>query len=95
MEMTVPLRDSFMMDRLPVGARATGSAAVMLSGYALAFIGVRIGGALNEAGLRHVAYVATAILYLAGAIAFAHLFRDRTEARVTGASPINRRPLIR
>ncbi len=95
MEMTVPLRDSFMMDRLPVGARATGSAAVMLSGYALAFIGVRIGGALNEAGLRHVAYVATAILYLAGAIAFAHLFRDRTEAPVTGASPINRRPLIR
>jgi|GEM_PF-1077348 MFS family permease len=86
MEMTVPLRDNFMMDRLPVGARATGSSAVMLSGYALAFIGVRIGGALNEAGLRHVAYVATAFLYVGGAIAFARLFRDCTEAPPSGVT---------
>lgn len=75
MEMTVPLRDNFMMDRLPVDARATGSAAVMLSGYALAFVGVRIGGVLNEAGLRHIAYIATALLYLSGAMAFARVFR--------------------
>jgi hypothetical protein len=74
MEMTVPLRDNFMMDRLPTEARATGSGAVLLSGYALAFVGVRIGGDLNEAGLRHVAYLAAAVLYFGGAIAFARLF---------------------
>ena len=88
MEMTVPLRDNFMMDRLPTGARATGSAAVMLSGYALAFIGVRVGGALNEAGLRHVAYIVTAILYVGGAIAFARVFRGATEASRPGAPRI-------
>jgi MFS family permease len=88
MEMTVPLRDNFMMDRLPTGARATGSAAVMLSGYALAFIGVRVGGALNEAGLRHVAYIVTAILYVGGAIAFARLFRGPAEGSRTGAPRI-------
>ncbi len=81
MEMTVPLRDSFMMGRLPAGARATGSAAVMVSGYALAFVGVRAGGALNEAGLRHVAYLATAALYLLGAIAFARVFRPGRQSR--------------
>ena len=88
MEMTVPLRDNFMMDRLPAGARATGSAAVMLSGYALAFVGVRIGGALNEAGLRHVAYIVTATLYVGGAIAFARVFRTATEGPRPGAPRI-------
>jgi hypothetical protein len=82
MEMTVPLRDNLMMDRFPREARATGSAAVMLSGYALAFVGVRIGGALNEAGLRHVAYIVTAILYLGGAITFARVFRPGPRAEV-------------
>lgn len=60
----------------------------MLSGYALAFIGVRVGGALNEAGLRHVAYIVTAILYVGGAIAFARVFRGATEASRPGAPRI-------
>ena len=55
----------------------------MLSGYALAFVGVRIGGALNEAGLRHLAYIVTAILYVGGAIAFDSAGPSATQLKIS------------
>lgn len=78
MEMTVPLRDNFMMDRLPPGSRATVSAAVLLFGYAIAFFSVRVGGQMVQSGHRDYTYMIAGALYTISAVLFFRLFRDQS-----------------
>ncbi|NCV21071.1 MAG: MFS transporter, partial [Chloroflexi bacterium] len=78
MEMTVPLRDNFMMDRLPPGSRATVSAAVLLFGYAIAFFSVRVGGQMVQSGHRDYTYMIAGALYTISAVLFFRLFRDHS-----------------
>ncbi|MSQ43904.1 MAG: MFS transporter [Chloroflexi bacterium] len=78
MEMTVPLRDNFMMDRLPPGSRATVSAAVLLFGYAIAFFSVRVGGQMVQVGHRDYTYMISGALYTISAVLFFRLFRNQS-----------------
>ncbi len=84
MEMTVPLRDNFMMDCLPPGSRATVSAAVLLFGYAIAFLSVRVGGQMVQSGHRDYTYMIAGALYTISAMLFFRFFRDQSieKARV-------------
>ena len=81
MEMTVPLRDNFMMDRLPPGSRATVSAAVLLFGYAIAFFSVRVGGQMVQSGHRDYTYMIAGALYTISAVLFFRLFRDQSREK--------------
>ena len=81
MEMTVPLRDNFMMDRLPTGSRATFSAAVLLVGYSIAFFSVRVGGQMVQSGQRTDTYMIAGALYTISAVLFYSFFRDQSSQK--------------
>jgi MFS family permease len=80
MEMTVPVRDSFMMDVVPAGYRATANAALLLVGYVLAFVSTRAGGALLESGRYDLAFSLTAAFYTASALLYWRFFRAVPQA---------------
>ena len=50
MEMTVPVRDSFLMEVVPERVRATANAILTLSGQALAVLTIPLGARLLDAG---------------------------------------------
>lgn len=80
MEMTVPIRDSFMMDVVPDAARATANAMITLTGYAIAFASTRAGGRLLEAGHYGTACGITAVLYVVSAALYWRFFSATPQA---------------
>jgi MFS family permease len=82
MEMTVPVRDNFLMDVVPDAARATANATLLVVGYAIGAAGARIGGRLLAAEQFGTACIATGALYVVSAALYWWFFR-----RVPQASP--------
>jgi MFS family permease len=80
MEMTVPVRDNFMMSVVPTDARASVNAAVLLVGYVIAIPSRRLGGSLLEAQQDALVFVLTAGCYALSAVLYWLFFRARPEA---------------
>lgn len=80
MEMTVPIRDSFLMEVVPERVRATGNAALTLVGQALAVVTIPVGARLLEAGRYPLACAIAAVLYVISALLYWAFFRAKPEA---------------
>ncbi len=80
MEMTVPIRDSFLMEVVPERVRATGNAAITLVGQALAVVTLPLGARLLEGGRYSLACALAAALYVASALLYWAFFRAQPEA---------------
>ncbi|MDQ3701889.1 MAG: MFS transporter [Chloroflexota bacterium] len=80
MEMTVPIRDSFLMEVTPERVRATGNAALTLVGQALAVVTIPVGARLLEAGRYPLACAIAAALYVVSALLYWSFFRAKPEA---------------
>ncbi|HEX2035105.1 MAG TPA: MFS transporter [Chloroflexota bacterium] len=80
MEMTVPVRDGFMMDVVPERYRATANATLLLLGYGIAFFGIRLGGALIARGQFGLAFGIAAGFYVVSALLYWRFFGARPEA---------------
>ena len=82
MEMTVPVRDNFMMSIVPVDARASVNAAVLLAGYVIAIPSRRVGGALLEGRQDAAVFALTAGCYALSAVLYWLFFRSYNRAAV-------------
>lgn len=80
MEMTVPLRDNFLMEVMPASVRATAGALLMLAGYVAGAAGARLGGILAGRDAYPLAFSITAALYAASAVLYWWWFHRRPEA---------------
>jgi MFS family permease len=80
MEMTVPVRDSFLMEVVPERVRATANAAMTLMGQAVAVVTIPIGARLLDAGRYSFACAAAAGLYVVSALLYWFFFRAKPEA---------------
>jgi MFS family permease len=80
MEMTVPVRDSFLMEVVPERVRATANAALTLVGQAIAVVTIPIGARLLDAGRYPLACAAAAALYVMSALLYWLFFRAKPEA---------------
>ncbi|MGH2350232.1 MAG: MFS transporter, partial [Chloroflexota bacterium] len=80
MEMTVPLRDSFMMEVVPERVRATATATLSIAGQAIAFVVLPIGGLLLERNQYAVACAIAGGLYVAGALLYWRFFCGQPQA---------------
>lgn len=80
MEMTVPIRDSFLMEVVPERVRATGNAALTLVGQALAVVTIPVGARLLDAGRYPLACAIAAVLYVISALLYWAFFRAKPEA---------------
>jgi MFS family permease len=80
MEMTVPVRDSFLMEVVPERVRATANAAMTLMGQAVAVVTIPIGARLLEAGRYSFACAVAAGLYVVSALLYWFFFRAKPEA---------------
>ena len=69
MEMTVPVRDSFLMEVVPERVRATANAILTLSGQALAVLTIPVGARLLDAGRYPLACALAAAMYVVSAAA--------------------------
>jgi len=80
MDMTIPVRDAFVMNVVPARLRATVNAILLLVGQAIAFVVIPHGGALMQNGRLWLAYSLTALLYVASAILYWRFFATHPEA---------------
>jgi hypothetical protein len=80
MEMTVPIRDSFLMEVVPQRVRATANASLALVGQAIAFVTVPFGARLLGEGHYAYACAAAGALYVVSAALYWVFFRRRPEA---------------
>ena len=69
MEMTVPVRDSFLMEVVPERVRATANAIMTLAGQAIAVLTIPVGARLLDAGRYPLACALAAALYVVSAAA--------------------------
>lgn len=84
MDMTIPVRDAFVMNVVPARLRATVNALLLLAGQAIAFVVIPHGGALMQNGQLWLAYSLTALLYVASAILYWRFFAAHPEAAPGG-----------
>ncbi|HEX2324197.1 MAG TPA: MFS transporter [Chloroflexota bacterium] len=80
MEMTVPVRDSFLMEVVPERVRATANAILTLSGQALAVLTIPLGARLLDAGRYPMACALAAAMYVVSAALYWRFFHARPEA---------------
>jgi MFS family permease len=80
MEMTVPVRDSFLMEVVPERVRATANAALTLVGQAIAVVTIPLGARLLDAGRYPLACAVAAALYVVSALLYWLFFRAKPEA---------------
>jgi MFS family permease len=80
MEMTVPVRDSFLMEVVPERVRATANAILTLSGQALAVLTIPLGARLLDAGRYPLACALAAAMYVVSAALYWRFFHARPEA---------------
>jgi len=80
MEMTVPVRDSFLMEVVPERVRATANAAMTMVGQAIALVTIPIGARLLDAGRYPLACAVAAALYVVSAMLYWLFFRAKPQA---------------
>ena len=80
MEMTVPVRDSFLMEVVPERVRATANAIMTLSGQAIAVLTIPVGARLLDAGRYPLACALAAALYVVSAVLYWRFFHAKPEA---------------
>jgi hypothetical protein len=80
MEMTVPTRDNFLMDVLPQQARTAANAVLQLSGYAVAWVALRMGGHVFQTWGFGVSCAITGALYVLSAVLYWSFFRALPQA---------------
>jgi MFS family permease len=80
MEMTVPVRDSFLMEVVPERVRATANAAMTMVGQAIALVTIPVGARLLDAGRYPLACAVAAALYVVSALLYWLFFRAKPQA---------------
>jgi MFS family permease len=80
MEMTVPVRDSFLMEVVPERVRATANAIMTLAGQAIAVLTIPVGARLLDAGRYPLACALAAALYVVSAVLYWRFFHAKPEA---------------